>query len=40
VGDGKWSVDYRHYFMRFNSARQNVPPLWNDADVIEIKRRF
>jgi len=40
VGDGKWSVNYRHYFMRFNSARQNVPPLWNDADVIEIKRRF
>lgn len=40
VGDGKWSVSYRHYFMRMNSAKQNVPPLWNDADVIEIKRRF
>jgi hypothetical protein len=40
VGDGAWSVNYRHYFMRMNSAKQNVPPLWNDADVIEIKRRF
>lgn len=40
VGDGKWSASYRHYFMRMNSAKQNVPPLWNDADVIEIKRRF
>ena len=40
VGGAVWSVNYRHYFMRFNSARQNVPPLWDDADVVEIKRRF
>jgi len=40
ISKDSWSVNYRHYFMRFNSTRQNVPPLWNDADVIEIKRRF
>jgi hypothetical protein len=40
VGDGKWSVNYRHYFTGLNSRQMNVPPLWNDADVIEIKRRF
>ena len=40
VGNGKWSVSYRHYFMRLNSQRSNVPPVWNDADVIEAKWRF
>ena len=40
IGGAVWSVNYRHYFMRVNSARQNVPPLWNDADVLELRRRF
>lgn len=40
IGGAIWTLSYRHYFMRINSARQNVPPLWNDADVIEIRRRF
>jgi hypothetical protein len=40
VGSGPWSLSYRHYFMHRNIKGQSVPPLWNDANVIEIKRRF
>jgi hypothetical protein len=40
VGNGVWSLAYRHYFMKRNSERQNIPPVWNDADVLEIKRSF
>jgi hypothetical protein len=40
VGTVPWSINYRHYFTGLNSKRQNVPPVWNDADVLEIKRRF
>lgn len=40
IGGAAWSVSYRHYFMRRTSERQNIPPVWNDADVIELKRRF
>lgn len=40
VGDGRWSASYRHYFMRMNGMHANVPPLWKDADVIELKWRF
>jgi hypothetical protein len=39
VGDGKWAVSYRHYFMRYRKAEM-VPPLWNDADVLMFTRRF
>jgi len=40
ISKDSWSVNYRHYFLKRNIKGQNVPPLWNDADVIEIKRRF
>lgn len=41
IGNGVWSLSYRHYFMRgATNHRLNVPPLWTDADVLEIKRRF
>lgn len=39
IGRDKWTLSYRHYFLRrVNDI--NVPPLWNDADVIEYKVRF
>jgi hypothetical protein len=39
VGNGKWTAGYRHYFMRYRKA-ENVPPLWNDADVLMFTKRF
>jgi len=38
VGGAVWSLSYRHYFLK--RANMEYPALWNDADVIEIKRRF
>jgi hypothetical protein len=40
VGNGRFTLSYRHYFMRINNETRNVPPLWNDADVLEVKARF
>lgn len=40
VGNGRFTLSYRHYFMRVSSESRSVPPLWNDADAIEIKVRF
>lgn len=40
VGNGRFTLSYRHYFMGINSRTRNVPPLWNDADVAEIKIKF
>lgn len=37
VGNGVWSVSYRHYLLRYKSQ---TPPLWNGADVLMITRRF
>jgi hypothetical protein len=39
-GNGRFTLSYRHYFMRINSAGKQTPPLWNDADVLEIKVKF
>lgn len=39
IGRDKWTVSYRHYFLR-RVNDPSVPPLWNDADVIEYKVRF
>lgn len=40
IGDGVWTLSYRHYFMRHHSESLSVPPVWNDANVIELKVRF
>jgi hypothetical protein len=40
VGNGRFTLSYRHYFMRVSSENRSVPPLWNDADAIEIKVKF
>lgn len=40
VGNGVWSVSYRHYFMKSNSVKLAVPPVWDDANVLEFKYRF
>jgi hypothetical protein len=40
VGNGRFTLSYRHYFMGLNSRNRNIPPLWNDADAIEIKVKF
>lgn len=40
VGNGRWTLAYRHYFMRLNANRATVPPVWNDADVLEVKFKF
>lgn len=40
VGNGRFTLSYRHYFMRINNERRTIPPLWNDADAVELKVRF
>ena len=40
IGNGRVSLAYRHYFMTINSNKASTPPLWNDADVLEIKVKF
>jgi hypothetical protein len=40
VGNGRFTLSYRHYFMRLNSQNRAIPPLWNDADVLEVKVKF
>jgi hypothetical protein len=40
VGNGRFTLSYRHYFMSINSKSRNVPPLWNDADALELKVKF
>ncbi|MHB9838532.1 hypothetical protein Q8F57_027260 [Paraburkholderia terrae] len=40
VGNGRFTISYRHYFMSINSNGRDIPPLWNDADVLEVKMRF
>jgi hypothetical protein len=40
IGNGRVSLAYRHYFMSLNSRRSGNPPLWNDADVLEVKVKF
>jgi hypothetical protein len=40
VGNGRFTLSYRHYFMRRNNETRNVPPLWDDADALEIKVKF
>lgn len=40
VSKDRYTLSYRHYFMRVNASGRNVPPLWNDADVLEVKMRF
>jgi len=40
VGTGRFTLSYRHYFMRINSQHRNIPPLWNDADALEVKIKF
>lgn len=37
VSKGPWTVSYRHYFLR---RAVQVPPVWNDADVLSIKYSF
>lgn len=38
-GRDNWTLSYRHYFLR-RANDLNVPPVWNDANVIEYKVRF
>jgi hypothetical protein len=40
VGNGRFTLSYRHYFTGLNSRNRSVPPLWNDADVLELKVKF
>jgi hypothetical protein len=40
VGNGRFTLSYRHYFTGGNSNQRNIPPLWSDADVLEVKVRF
>ncbi|MEM5371371.1 hypothetical protein V4C53_35800 [Paraburkholderia azotifigens] len=40
IGNGRFTLSYRHYFMGMNSNQRNVPPLWNDADTLELKVKF
>lgn len=40
VGNGTWSVNFRHYFLKANNKTLVVPPVWNDANVIELKYRY
>jgi hypothetical protein len=40
VGNGRFTLSYRHYFMRVSSESRSVPPLWNDADMLEVKVKF
>ncbi|BCF98060.1 hypothetical protein PPGU19_026290 [Paraburkholderia sp. PGU19] len=40
VGNGRFTLSYRHYFMSVNSNHRNIPPLWSDADVLEVKVKF
>jgi hypothetical protein len=40
VGNGRFTRSYRHYFTGMNSKNRSIPPLWNDADVLEVKYRF
>lgn len=40
VGNGRFTLSYRHYFMSINSNQRNIPPLWNDADELEVKVKF
>lgn len=40
IGKGNFTLSYRHYFTGLNSKSQATPPLWNDADVIELKYKF
>lgn len=41
VSKGSWTLSYRYYYMQLTNARHSaVPPVWNNASVIEIKRRF
>lgn len=39
-GNGRWTVQYRHYFMSLNSNKRNTPPLWNDADVLSVTYKW
>lgn len=40
VGNGRFTLSYRHYFMHRNNETRDIPPLWNDADALEVKVRF
>lgn len=40
VGNGKWTVSYRHYFLSRENKGEQFPPVWNDANVIELKYKF
>ncbi|TCG09375.1 hypothetical protein BZM27_06130 [Paraburkholderia steynii] len=40
VGNGRLTLSYRHYFMSINSNKREIPPLWNDADALELKIKF
>jgi hypothetical protein len=40
VGNRRFTLSYRHCFMRLDSQNRSAPPLWNDADVLEVKVRF
>jgi hypothetical protein len=34
IGNGKFAVSYRHYFLKYESQSLNFPPVWDDANVI------
>jgi hypothetical protein len=40
IGYGHVTLSYRHYFMAHHSESLNVPPVWNDANMLELKVRF
>lgn len=40
IGNGRVTLSYRHYFLHLNSQKASVPPVWNDADVLELKVKF
>jgi hypothetical protein len=40
VGNGRFTLSYRHYFMRVSSESRDFPPLWNDANALELKVKF
>lgn len=40
VGNGKLTASFRHYFLRLEAQGANVPPVWNDANVVSLTYKF
>lgn len=40
IGNGAWSIGYRHYFTSRQHLHDEYPPLWNDIDVLEVRYTF